>query len=246
MQLNIYFSPAEVAAVQPAHNDIYIVIDVIRATTSLTTILERGASSVLIADTLQQAQEAAQQVPGRLLCGERNALPLSGFDYGNSPAQFSQLDLSGRELILTTTNGTRAFFSCPDQSVRLAGCFYNAQAVTTHALQHATAQQSNIAIVCAAEKGRFALDDATCAGYLALELQRQHPALQIHESVLAATTLYHTYTPPKLLDYCNSARSVAAAGLQEDLEFCMRISQSECVPQVTGRDTKTGLLMIRA
>jgi 2-phosphosulfolactate phosphatase len=246
LQLTIYFSPAEVAAVQPAHNDIYIVVDVIRATTSLTTILEQGASSVLIADTLQQAQEAAQQAPGSLLCGERNALPLPDFDYGNSPAQFSQFDLSGRELILTTTNGTRAFFACPEQSIRLAGCFYNAQAVTAHALQRADEQQSNIAIICAAEQNQFALDDATCAGYLALELQRQLPALQIHESVLAATALYHTYPPPKLLDYCNSARSVAAAGLQEDLEFCMRISQSEGVPQVVGRDTKTGLLMIGA
>jgi 2-phosphosulfolactate phosphatase len=246
LQLTIYFSPVEVAAVQPSPNDIYIVIDVIRATTSLTTMLERGASTVLIADTLEQAQEAARQVPGCLLCGERNALPLPSFDYGNSPAQFSQLDLSGRELILTTTNGTRAFFACPEQSTRLAGCFYNAQAVTAYALQHAREQQRNIAIVCAAEKGHFALDDAICAGYLALELQHQQPALQLHESVLAAITLYHTYTPPKLLDYCNSARSVAAAGLQEDLEFCMRISQSECVPRVTGRDTKTGLLMIEA
>jgi 2-phosphosulfolactate phosphatase len=244
VQLTIYFSPAEVAAVQPADNDVYIVIDVIRATTTLTTILERGASYVLIADTLEQAQQAAQRVPGRLLCGERNALPLPGFDYGNSPAQFSQLDLIGRELILSTTNGTRAFFACPEQSVRLAGCFYNAEAVCARALHDAEERQSNIAIVCAAEKGYFALDDATCAGYLALELQRQHPALQVHESVLAATALYHTYTPPKLLEYCNSARSVRKAGLQEDLEFCMRVSQSSTVPQVLGRDAETGLLMI--
>jgi 2-phosphosulfolactate phosphatase len=246
LQLTIYFSPAEIVAVRPAADDIYIVIDVIRATTTLTTMIEQGASCVLIADTLEQAQEAAQQVPGRLLCGERNALPLPGFDYGNSPAQFSRLDLSGRELILSTTNGTRAFFACPEQSVRLAGCFYNAQAVCAHALRLAGEQGSNIAIVCAAERGYFALDDATCAGYLAIELQRRHPALGIHESALAARALYDAYTPPKLLDYCNSARSVAKAGLLEDLEFCMRISHSECVPKVIGKDTKTGLLMIGA
>jgi 2-phosphosulfolactate phosphatase len=244
VQLTIYFSPAEVAAVQPADNDVYIVIDVIRATTTLTTIVERGASYVLIADTLEQAQQAAQRVPGRLLCGERNALPLPGFDYGNSPVQFSQLDLTGRELILSTTNGTRAFFACPEQSTRLAGCFYNAEAACAQALYDAEERQGNIAIVCAAEKGNFALDDATCAGYLALELQRQHPVLQVHESALAATALYHTYTPPKLLEYCNSARSVRRAGLQEDLDFCMRVSQSSFVPQVLGRDAETGLLMI--
>jgi 2-phosphosulfolactate phosphatase len=246
LQLTIFFTPAELVAVQSTLDDIYIVIDVIRATTTLTTMIEQGASAVLIADTLEQAQLAAQQAPGRLLCGERNALPLPGFDYGNSPAQFSQLDLSGRELILSTTNGTRAFFACPEQSVRLAGCFYNAQAVCADALQQAKERQSNIAIVCAAERGYFALDDATCAGYLAIELQRQQPALEVHESVLAASALYHAYTPPKLLEFCNSARSVAEAGLQEDLEFCMRISQSQCVPRVVGKDTKTGLLMIGA
>lgn len=246
MQLTIYFSPAEVAAVPSAPDDIYIVIDVIRATTTLTTMIERGAGSVLIADTLEQAQKAAQQLPGRLLCGERNALPLPGFDYGNSPAQFSQLDLRGRELILSTTNGTRAFFACPEQSVRLAGCFYNARAVCAHALRQARERQSNIAIVCAAERGYFALDDAVCAGYLAIELRRQQTDLEIHESVLAASALYHAYTPPKLLEFCNSARSVTEAGLQEDLEFCMRVSQSECVPRVVGKDSQTGLLMIGA
>lgn len=244
MQLTIYFTPADVAAIDAAANDIYIVIDVIRATTTLTVLLERGAKSILIAHTVEQAQEAARILPGHLLCGERHALPLPGFDYGNSPAQFSQLDLSDREVILTTTNGTRAFFACPTESQRLAGCFYNAQAVTAQAITLAQQHNSNIALVCAAEAGYFALDDAACAGYLALELQRHYPALQVHESVHAATALYATYAPPKLLDYSNSARSVAKVGLQEDLDFCMRISESTSVPLVSGKDRKTGLLRI--
>ena len=244
MQLHIFFTPADVFAVAAQPDDIYIVIDVIRATTSLATIFDSGAKRVLIAQTIEQAQEAAQQLPECLLCGERQALPLPGFDYGNSPVQFSQAALSGRELILTTTNGTRAFFACPPNSTRLAGSFYNAQAVVARAIQQAQQEDHNIAIVCAGEQNYFALDDSVCAGYLALALQRQHPALQVDESVDAAIALYHAYTPPGLLDRCNSARSVIAAGLQEDLHLCMQTNGSNKVPMVVGKDKKTGLLVL--
>jgi 2-phosphosulfolactate phosphatase len=244
LQLHVYFTPADLASVTAHQEDIYIVVDVIRATTTLVTLFERGARRVFIADTLDQAQAAAHNAPERLLCGERNALPLPGFDYGNSPAQFSLIDLSGRDLVLTTTNGTRAFYACPQHSIRLAGCFYNAAAVTAYALQQAEKQASSINIVCAAESGYFALDDATCAGYLALELQRQHPTLQVHESVYAAIALYQTYTLPDLLKHCNSARSVAAAGLQDDLDFCIQISKSTSIPLIAGIEAETRLLEV--
>ena len=175
MQLNVFFTPAEIGANESQPDDIYIVVDVIRATTTMAVMFDQGAARVLAAATVEQAREAALKVPGRLLCGERNVKPLPGFDYGNSPVQFSQLDLSGRELILTTTNGTRAFHACPTQTTRLAGCFYNAQAVMSHALKLALERNSNIALVCSGELGYFALDDAVCAGYLAIELQAGYP-----------------------------------------------------------------------
>src|SRR2546423_12631747 len=120
-------------------------------------MFEQGAARVLVAETIEQAETAALRLPGWLLCGERNALPLPGFDYGNSPVQFSQLDLTNRELILTTTNGTRAFYACPLQATRLAGCFYNARAVITYAFQLARQRNSNISLVCAGELSYFAL-----------------------------------------------------------------------------------------
>ncbi len=244
MHLHVFFSPAEVVAVEPSANDVYIVIDVIRATTSLVTMFDRGAARVLIANTIEQARMAARPGSGRLLCGERNALPLPDFDYGNSPAQFSRANLTGRELVLTTTNGTRAFFACPEQSVRLAGCFYNAQAVTAYALQRARAQAGSIALVCAAERGYFALDDAVCAGHLAQEIQRQQSEIEAHESVLAAIALYRAYPQELLLKSCNSARAVINAGLVEDLACCMRVNASQSIPAIAGREMETGLLVL--
>ncbi len=244
MQLHIYFTPTDLRAIHAAADDIYIIIDLIRATTSITTILGRGAARVFVADTLEQAQRAVEKHPGRLLCGERHALPLPGFDYGNSPAQFSQLDLSGRELILTTTNGSRAFYACPAQSVRLAGCLYNGLAVATRALELARQRNCNIALVCAAESNYFALDDATCAGYLASEIQRLQPSIEIADSVPAATALYHAYPAPELAKYCHSTQSIIKLGLQEDVDFCMMVSKSNCVPMVIEKEQGTGLLII--
>lgn len=245
MKLHIYFTPAEVAAVSQTVSDVYIVIDVIRATTSLSAMLEQGASRVLIADTLEQAREAARIHPGSLLCGERHARPLPDFDYGNSPVQFLRRRFDERTMILTTTNGTRAFFACPETSFRLSGCFNNAHAVTRGALAMARQHNSSIAIVCAGEAGYFPLDDATCAGYLAREFCTQQSDLVLDDSVHAALALYETYTPPRLLDYCNSARSVREAGLAADLDLCMQINRSEVIPQVTGRDQETKLLVIQ-
>ncbi|GCE27026.1 hypothetical protein KDA_25100 [Dictyobacter alpinus] len=237
-------SPADVHAAGPAIEDVYIVIDLIRATTAITTIFERGALRILATNTVEQARKAAQLVPGRLLCGERNAQPLPGFDYGNSPAQFSRADLSKRELILTTTNGTRAFYACPPQSICLAGCFYNAHAVTAYALACAQRQQSNIAIVCAAENGYFALDDTVCAGYLAQEIQHQRPDIICHESVTAASSLYQLYPPPQLAKYCHSIQQVINSGLGEDINFCLQQNVSSTIARVTGQEQQTGLLIL--
>lgn len=244
MKLHVYFTPAELTAVAASANDVYIVIDVIRATTSLAVIFDQGASRVYAADSVEQAEMARQCHPARLLCGERRALPLPGFDYGNSPIQFAQAALHERELILTTTNGSRAFFACPAESARLAGCFYNAAAVSSQALRLAAERDGNIALVCAGVAGYFALDDSVCAGYLAQELQRQQPALQLHESVLAAQAIYQNYAPPKLLEYGNSVLSVINAGLSADLDMCMQVSVSRSVPLVVGREAQTGLLVL--
>jgi len=247
LHLNVFFTPSAIVFDGSNTNDVYIVIDVIRATTTQSVMLDQGATRILVASTIEEAKEAAQKIPGMLLCGERNVQPVPGFDYGNSPVQFSQVDLTGRELIMTTTNGTRAFYACPPKATRLAGSFYNAEAVALKALEMAKDQGGNIRLVCSGELDYFALDDAVCAGYLALELHRlqgQVLPLDLDESVLAAIALYETFEPPKVIDYCNSAQAVILGGLPEDPPFCMRTSVSQSVPIVVGKESKTGLLVI--
>src|SRR5258708_21143633 len=108
LYLNVFFTPSAIIANETSANDIYIVIDVIRATTTLAVVFDQGAARVFAAETVEQARGASEEFPGRLLCGERNVQPLPGFDYGNSPVHFSQVHLTGAELVLPTTTGTRA------------------------------------------------------------------------------------------------------------------------------------------
>jgi len=247
LHLNVFFTPSAIVVDENTANDVYIVIDVIRATTTMAVMLDQGAARILVASTIEEAKEAAQKIPGRLLCGERNVQPVPGFDYGNSPVQFSQVDLTGRELIMTTTNGTRAFYACPPEATRLAGSFYNAEAAALKALEMAKEKGGNIHLVCSGELDYFALDDAVCAGFIALELHRlqgQVLPLDLHESVLAAIALYETFEPPKVIDYCNSAQAVILGGLPDDPPFCMRASVSQSVPMVVGKESETGLLVI--
>ncbi len=247
MHIHVYFTPSAIVARETQPDDIFIVIDVIRATTTLAVIFEQGASRVFVAGSIEQARNAAQLRPGRSLCGERNVRPLPGFDYGNSPVQFSQLDLKDRELILTTTNGTRAFYACPPDTIRLAGSFYNAHAIIAHAWHLARQHGSNIAFVCSGEFDYFALDDVVCAGYLVQTLQQlAEPAahIHLHESALAAITLYEAYQPPKLTPYARSAQSVIEAGLPDDVAFCMQTNMSTSIPMVVGIEEETGLLVL--
>jgi 2-phosphosulfolactate phosphatase len=247
LRLNVFFTPSAIVAEGNNTNDVYIVIDVIRATTTQSVMLDQGAQRILVASTVEEAREAAQKIPGSLLCGERNVQPVPGFDYGNSPVQFSQVDLTGRELIMTTTNGTRAFYACPSDATRLAGSFYNAEAVALKALDIAKEKGGNIRLVCSGELGYFALDDAVCAGYIALELHRLQGEvlpLDLDESVLAAIALYEAFEPPKVIDFCNSAQAVILGGLPDDPPFCLRTSVSQSVPVVMGKEAKTGLLVV--
>ncbi len=192
MKLNVFFLPSSIISTPGNAQDVYIVIDLIRATTCMTVMCDRNVQHIFAASTVQQAREARQQYPQRLLCGERQGKPLPGFDYGNSPVEFSHLDLQGRELIMTTTNGTRAFYACPTESIRLAGCLQNAKAVAEHALTCADERQVDLHIVCAGEENFFGLDDTICAGYIVRELQRLSPSLQRDESAMAAIALYET------------------------------------------------------
>jgi len=244
LKLNVFFLPSSIVHTPENAHDVYIVIDLIRATSCMAVMLDGGVQHIFAASTVEQARAARELHPERLLCGERHGKPLPGFDYGNSPVEFSRADLQGRDVIMTTTNGTRAFHACPLEAVRLSGSLLNAQTVVGRALAFAESRQVDLHIVCAGEEDHFGLDDAVCAGYLAQELKRQALALELDESAQAAVTLYETYPPSRLIEYSDAARSVFKSGLTDDPPFCVQTSVSQGVALVVGLEKETGLLIL--
>src|SRR5437773_8440893 len=130
-----------------------IVVDVLRASSSIVTLLECGARPVVAAGSIEEARSLHQRLPSYLLCGERGGLPPVGFDYGNSPAEFSRLELEGKSAILATSNGTRLLAMLAGAPAVLVGCLLNRTAVTEVATQIANERALNITVVCSAAYG---------------------------------------------------------------------------------------------
>ena len=143
-----------------------IVVDVLRASSSIVTLLECGARPVVAAGSIEEARSLHQRLPSYLLCGERGGLPPVGFDYGNSPAEFSRLELAGKSAILATSNGTRLLAMLAGAPAVLVGCLLNRTAVAEVAKQIANERALNITVVCSAAYGgsTFVLEDALGAG----------------------------------------------------------------------------------
>lgn len=124
---------------------VYIVVDVIRATTTICVVFERGCRRVLVAPGIEAARQArATAAPGTLLAGEVGGLAPAGFDFGNSPPELAVADVAGRDLIFATTNGTRALRACLGGRAILAGAFRNADAVTARALSITLAANQDV------------------------------------------------------------------------------------------------------
>ena len=157
-----------------------MVIDVLRATTTLTVALGHGARRVHPVATPEAARAAREALPGALLCGEREGLRIEGFDLGNSPFEYPVTRVAGRTLIFASTNGSLAMLAAAACRRRTLAAFVNLGAVVER-----LAGERAVVIVCAGKLGRFALEDAACAGLLCERLARTGAAFEGPEAKLA-------------------------------------------------------------
>lgn len=236
-RLEVALLPSEAEAIEA---DAFLVIDVLRATTTIATLFEGGLADLLVADDIEAARERARS-EGRVLFGEVGGLPPEGFDYGNSPAEAVTLDVRGKGAVLFTTNGTRAICGSAGRGAVATGAFSNAGAAARWA-----AGFDRVALVCAGNSGgkRFALEDFAAAARLVQLISRESPGLELGDAagVAAGLTGYEDWIAPGLPQQTDrSARLVAGAhhaqglkalGLGADIAFAAREDTSAEVPQV--------------
>ena len=216
MRIDVSFTPDE--AVSAATG---IVIDVLRATSTIAQALDVGYERVLCVPEIEQARALRAELPDSLVGGERDAIRIDGFDVGASPREF--LEPRAATLILSTTNGTRSIVTASERCDEvLLGSLLNLDAVAGAARERG----DDVAILCAGYKGAFALDDAYCAGRIVQLLEGERTDAAVAAEVLAdAYPDAHTGL---------TARTYGPPGLEEDIAFCARESVLCTVPRFAG------------
>lgn len=219
-----------------------VVLDVLRASSTLVTLLARGAAPVYVAASVEAARAlAATRRPRPLLCGEVGGIPPPDFDAGNSPSQFAARPLAGQAVVLATSNGTRALARWAAAPCVLVGCLLNATAAARHAWRQACALGGDLALVCAGDDGgaTFALEDALAAGYLVDRLLVAEGVARerLDDAALAAWRLWSAYAAAdpataahRALAEAAHGRELAALGFAADLAYCARLDALPLVP----------------
>ena len=214
MHVDVAFTPDENASAP-----VGIVVDVVRATSSIAQALASGYERVLCCAEIDEARALRQELGDEAVVGgERNAVVVEGFDVGASPREFAQPPRA-RTLVLTTTNGTRTILAAAARcELVLIGSLLNLSALANEARRAG----GDVAIVCSGFKGAFALDDAYCAGRIVEALDGERSDAAVAAAVLAARW-------PSPLDGLN-ARTYGPPGLEADVEFCAQVDLLQTVP----------------
>lgn len=237
MKVHAFFTagsvnPAEVAG------SATVVVDVIRATSTMVTAFGNGARAVYPTVSTEDALRLASSM-GRdeaLLCGERKGRKIEGFDLGNSPAEYERSTVEGRRLVMSTTNGTRAFLAAATADRILAASLLNLSAVAKSASE-AVAGGSPLVVICAGKEDRFSLDDAVCAGALIREVEeRTGGPLETNDSAAAAVALSGAFGADEaFLRSTAAGRALVEIGHGSDLSLCARRDVYELVPEMVDR-----------
>lgn len=205
----------------PAGGAIAVAIDVLRATTTLAVALSHGAAGVIPAGTVEEGFALKRRHPEGLLCGERDGRIVPGFDLGNSPGEYEPARVGGRTLLFASTNGSQALRFAAGARRRLLGAFVNAGAVVEHA-----AAESEVWLVAAGKLGRFSLEDAACAGWIARALVARGFAAKGAPARFALTLAPADAVAVRaLLQGCSHGRYLRWLGgtFARDVDFCARV-----------------------
>ncbi|MGB9629912.1 MAG: 2-phosphosulfolactate phosphatase [Thermodesulfobacteriota bacterium] len=208
-----------------------VVIDVLRATSVIVYALSQGALEIIPATSIQEAKEKANAFSQgtTLLGGERGSLKIEGFDLGNSPMEYLEERIKGKRIILTTTNGTRAFHLVSSGHKIFIGSFLNIEAIAKRCLEF----DQDLLIFLSGDRGSFSLEDTVCAGMLIdLILKNEGKQVALTDASYAALFLYQRFEANLLgaFHLSQHGKDLFELGGGEDLIFCAQTNITKIVP----------------
>ena len=208
------------------NESIVVVIDILRATSVISTAFHYGVKEIIPVQTLDQALEFKAK-ENHIVAAERNAMLIDGFDFGNSPFHYMNKDVQDKTLVFTTTNGTKALNMAINHQT-ITASFVNFDAVADYLIN----QQQNIILFCSGWKGYFNLEDSIFAGKLA-EILLQKGFSTTDDSTLSSIYL-HQKSDTDLFAFLNSSshrNRLKTLNMEEDTKFCLQPDfQSDIVP----------------
>jgi 2-phosphosulfolactate phosphatase len=230
MQIDVQLLPS------PLHSHLIsyravVVLDVLRATSVMVHAIAQGAKEIIPVETVEEAFQMATTFPPKstLLGGEKESKAIEGFDLGNSPREYMAEKVRGKRLIMTTTNGTRAFHSVSSGKEVLVGSFLNLSAVVQRCLD----TNKDLLIYPSGDEGDFSLEDAVCGGMLIERLIKtgRKPVI-LTDASHVARILYQRFETNLLEAFYLSrhGKELVDRGYEDDFPFCAQIDVTKIVP----------------
>jgi len=210
---------------------IAIVIDVLRASTSIITALSNGCKGIVPISEVDEAKKLSQKFPSQslLLGGERNEMPIPGFDLSNSPLDYTVDRVKSKRIIFTSTNGSRLFNYARQAKICSVGAFINVTPLCNYILKTGL----DLVILCAGNKGCFGMEDVVCGGMIIEKISKEssHP-FHLNDGAVASRVLYGYYSNNiyDMLFQSLHGKRLIEIGQEKDLEICASIDSITTIP----------------
>ncbi|WP_304131778.1 2-phosphosulfolactate phosphatase [Ignavibacterium album] len=232
MKVNVLFSPI-IADELYFTGKTTVVIDVLRASSTIITALVNGAKEIVPVGTIEFAVKVSGGMFGgqTLLGGERNTKKIEGFALGNSPLEYEKRVVNGKSIVFYTTNGTKAISKAKFSENLFVCSFLNLRSVA----KHLVSLNKNVELICAGRNNFFSLEDTVCAGKLISEIISLKDDIELNDSVSSSLALNDKYGTNilKMLKECDHGKLLSENGFEDDIEFCAQINIYDGIPFYT-------------
>lgn len=237
MKINVHLSPVTVDELWFSGKTT-VVIDVLRATSTIVTALQNGAKEIIPVASVEFAVKVSGGMFGglTLLGGERNTKKIEGFALGNSPLEYSHDIVNGKSIILYTTNGTKAIVKAKFSKHMLLCSFLNLSVIAKKIVE----LNNDVEILCAGRNNSFSLEDTYCAGRLISEVIKMVEEPQLNDTSKASIALSKSFgkSIPKMLEETEHGKILNENGFIEDIKYCCKLNSIEKIPHFTGNVIK--------
>lgn len=224
-RLEVCLSPA-IYSKHADDDNLVVIVDILRASSSICAAIHNGVKSLIPVASVEEARKMKLQ--GYMVASERDGFVLDFADFGNSPFNFTPEIVAGKEIVYSTTNGTRCIHLASHSKAVVIGSFLNISSLAEWLI----AQNAPVLIFCASWKDRFSLEDTVFAGALAERLMQSEKFESICDAVTASIDLWNL-AKPDLYGYIQKAAQkgrLASKGLDDCIEYCLTFDQTRVIP----------------